>query len=215
MPTAPGSGAYENARRGALTRVAGPVSSRARRRRYRVFVEALGLRDDERVLDVGCGSAGLRALDDRHDVTGLDARPQPRYAGGQEHFVRGDALALPFADGEFDVAYSNSLIEHVEPADRARLAAEIRRVAGRFFVQTPNRWFPVEPHVLLPLFQFLPRALRRRLWRFGASGEEFQDIALLDRRELARLFPDALILRERFGPLTKSLMAVGPRERLP
>jgi SAM-dependent methyltransferase len=164
------------------------------------------------VLDVGCGSLGLRALAPAGDITGLDALPQPRYPG---RFVEADALAMPFADGEFDVVYCNSLIEHVDPAQRAQLAAELRRVGTRWFVQTPNRWFPIEPHVLLPLFQFLPRALRRRLWRFGASGEEFHDIHLLDRRELARLFPDARILRERVGPLTKSLMAVGPRERLP
>lgn len=167
------------------------------------------------MLDVGCGSAGLRALDDRHDITGLDARPQPHYAGGSERFVQADALAMPFADGTFDVAYCNSLIEHLAVGDRERLAGELRRTAGRWFVQTPNRWFPVEPHVLLPLFQFLPRGLRRRLWRFGASGEQFHDIDLLGRRELARLFPDARIVRERIGPLTKSLMAVGPRERLP
>jgi SAM-dependent methyltransferase len=195
--------------------VAARFAARARRHRYRLFVRAVGLKAGDRVLDVGCGSAGLRALDADHAITGLDARPQPRYAGGPERFVLGDALAMPFGAGEFDVVYCNSLIEHVEPADREKLAAEVRRVAARFFVQTPNRWFPIEPHVLLPLFQFLPRAMRRRLWRFGASGEDFHDIHLLGRGELARLFPDARILRERAGPLTKSLMAVGPRDRLP
>jgi SAM-dependent methyltransferase len=198
-----------------LTRAAAPFAARARRRRHRLFVQAVGLRAADRVLDVGCGSAGLRALDSEHDITGLDVRPQPRYTGGAECFVQGDALAMPFSDGEFDVAYCNSLIEHLEPGDRARLAAELGRVAARFFVQTPNRWFPVEPHVLLPLFQFLPRPVRRRLWRFGASGEDFHDIHLLGRAELARLFPGARIIRERAGPLTKSLMAVGPPERIP
>jgi SAM-dependent methyltransferase len=193
-----------------LTRVAAPFAARARRRRHRLFVRTVGLQESDRILDVGCGSAGLRALDASHDITGLDLRPQPRYAGGPERFVQGDALAMPFADGEFDVAYCNSLIEHLEPADRSTLAAELGRVARRYFVQTPNRWFPIEPHVLLPLFQFLPRAVRRRLWRFGASGEDFHDIHLLGRRELARLFPEARILRERVGPLTKSYMAVGP-----
>src|SRR5205823_14856825 len=123
--------------------------------------------------------------------------------------VIGDARSMPFADHEFDVVWCNSLIEHVEPADRARVAAEIRRVAARWWVQTPNRWFPIEPHVLLPLFQFLPRTLRRRLWRFGVSGEPFHDIPLLGRRELQALFPESRIVRERAGPLTKSLVAVG------
>ena len=68
--------------------------------------------------------------------------------------------------------------------------------------------------MLLPFFQFLPERLKRRLWRFGAAGGDYEEIELLDARELAELFPDALILRERVGPLTKSLMAVGPRDRL-
>jgi SAM-dependent methyltransferase len=198
---------YGRARPGPVTRLASRFAGRARRRRYETFVRGLGVREGDRILDVGCGHLGLRALDDRHEVVGLDSREQPDYPG---ELVRGDALAMPFADSEFDVAYCNSLIEHVAPADRPRLAAEISRVARRWFVQTPNRWFPIEPHVLLPFFQFLPRALQRRLWRLGVSGEPYQEISLLDSRELGQLFPDALILRERVGPLTKSLMALGP-----
>jgi SAM-dependent methyltransferase len=167
----------------------------------------------ERIVDVGCGSAGLRALDPDGRIVGLDALPQPGYPGPPGSLVVGDALAMPFADGEFDVAYCNSLVEHLDPAERPRLAAEVRRVAARWWVQTPSRWFPVEPHVLLPLYQFAPRALQRRLARFGASGE-YEEIRLLGARELRRLFPDAVIVRERVGPLTKSLIAAGPRERV-
>ena len=164
-------------------------------------------------MDVGCGSAGLRALDSEHDIVGLDSRPQPGYPGPAGSIVVGDARAMPFADGEFDVAYCHSLIEHLPPEDRPKLAAEVRRVAGRWFVQTPNHWFPVEPHVLLPLFQFLPRGARRRLRRFGVSGED-EEIELLRRSELERLFPDAEIVAERAGPLVKSWVAAGPRERV-
>ena len=151
---------------------------------------------------MGCGSGGLRAIDPSLEVVGLDARPQPTYPGPPESFVMGDARAMPFADAEFDVAYCNSLIEHLAPADRPRLAAELRRVAKRWFVQTPNHRFPVEPHVLLPLVQFLPRGLR-------LSGQE--GIELLRRRELEALFPDAEIVAERAGPLVKSWIAIGPR----
>jgi SAM-dependent methyltransferase len=157
-------------------------------------------------VDVGCGSVGLRALDSEHEIVGLDARPQPDYPG---ELVVADARAMPFADGEFDVAYCNSLIEHVDPEDRALVAVEVRRVARRWFVQTPNRWFPIEPHVLLPGYQFLPEALQRRLAPLGAGGG-YERIRMLDARELQGLFPNASILRERVGPLTKSLMAVGP-----
>jgi hypothetical protein len=91
----------------------------------------------------------------------------------------------------------------------------VRRVAGRYFVQTPNRGFPIEPHSLLPLVHLLPPGLGRRLWRFGVSTDPYESARLLGARELRRLFPDARIVRERFGPMTKSLVAAGPAESLP
>ncbi|MDQ4049016.1 MAG: class I SAM-dependent methyltransferase, partial [Actinomycetota bacterium] len=201
---------YPSSRPGWRTRLATPLASRARRRRYETFARATGLRPDDRILDIGCGTLGLRVLDGEHEIVGLDRVDQPAWAGGRIGFIRGDALAIPVADREFDVAFCNSLIEHIAPGDRPKLAAEIRRVAERYFVQTPNRFFPIEPHVLLPLFQFLPLRWQRRLWRFGVAGGEYEQTLLLDRKELSRLFPDARIVRERVGPLTKSLMAVGP-----
>jgi SAM-dependent methyltransferase len=165
-------------------------------------------RPGERVLDVGCGRLGLLALWPALDVTGLDL-PGSSYEGPA--FVAGDARAMPLPDGAFDVAYCNSLLEHVPRDDRPLVAREIRRVARRWFVQTPNRRFPVEPHVLLPGFQFLPRAARRRLWPLGVAGGAFEDIELLDEAELRALFPESRIVHERVGPLTKSLVAVGGR----
>ena len=63
---------------------------------------------------------------------------------------------LPFADGEFDLAYCNSVIEHVPRERRAAFAAELRRVARGWYVQTPARSFPIEPHSLLPGAHWLP-----------------------------------------------------------
>jgi SAM-dependent methyltransferase len=139
-------------------------------------------------------------------VTGVDRVQRPDYPG--QDFVCADARALPFSDGQFDIVYSNSLFEHLPPADRERVAAELSRTGRRLFVQTPNRGFPLEPHALLPLVHWLPRSLGRRVWSLGVTGEAFDDIQLLNARELRRLFPDAEIVRERVGPLTKSLIAV-------
>ncbi len=112
----------------------------------------------------------------------------------------------------FDVAFSNSVIEHVPPERHAAFASEIRRVADRYFVQTPNRWFPIEPHYQLPLFQFFPRSLRTFLNAHFSLGWQskghWEEITLLSASDLRRLFPDATIYRERVFGLTKSLMAV-------
>lgn len=204
---------YATARQGLRARIASPVSARSRERRATLYRRLMRPSPDASIVDVGCGEAGLAEFEPEARITGVDRIERPAYASGPRRFVRADALRLPFADGEFDIAYSNSLIEHIEPADRERFAAELRRVGRSYFVQTPNRWFPVEPHTLLPLFQLLPAPLRRRLWRLGVSKDPFEDIRLLDARELRRLFPDAEIVRERIGPLTKSLVAVGGADR--
>jgi SAM-dependent methyltransferase len=209
-------GVYAEARRNPLTRIADPIAARARRRRHALLWRMIDPQPGETILDVGCGPAGtgLAALEPAAPITGVDSVNRPGYAAGPRSFVEADGRALPFEDSSFAIAYSNSVIEHLDPADRPRFAAEIRRVAGRYLVQTPNRWFPIEPHVLLPGFQFLPLRARRRLWRLGVSRDEFADIRLLDAAELRRLFPDAVIVRERLGGLTKSLIAAGPARKL-
>jgi SAM-dependent methyltransferase len=209
----PQQAVYGLARQGWRTRVAERFARRARRARRDLFRRLMAPQPGERILDVGSGETGLAGLEPELEVTGTDRVDRPEYPGP---FVRADGRGLPFADGEFDVAYSNSVIEHVvEPGDRRALASELTRVGGRYFVQTPNRWFPVEPHALLPLVHWLPRRVGRRLWRLGVSDDPFEETLLLDARELQQLFPDATIVRERLGPLTKSLVAAGPATRLP
>jgi SAM-dependent methyltransferase len=158
------------------------------------------------VLDVGCGRIGLRALEPDLDITGVDLAARPDYPGP---FLQADAAAgLPFADGEFDLVYCSSVIEHVPPARRAAFAAEIRRVGRGWFVQTPARSFPIEPHALLPFAHWLPVGLRRRYWSLGAAGD-WEEISLLGRGEMEELFGPAL--PERFGPLVKSwVVCVSP-----
>ena len=202
---------YRTARPGLRTRAASAVAARSRASRVRLYRELIRPRRDETVLDVGCGELGLAAFEPPEQITGTDIDDYPAYPGAR--LVQADATDLPFADGEFDVAYSNSLIEHLEPALRPRFAAELRRTAGRYFVQTPNHFFPIEPHSLVPGLQFLPPRARRRAWRLGVA-EGFEDIRLLRAAELQRLFPDAVIVRERIGPLTKSLVAAGPADRV-
>lgn len=134
--------------------------------------------------------------------------------------VIGDARSMPqYKQGEFDVIFSNSVIEHVgDFQDQRQMANEVRRVGQRYFVQTPNRNFPIEPHFLVPFFQFLPIAVRVYLVRRFNMGwykkipnpvealEFVQSHRLLTERELRELFPGARVYKEKLFGLTKSFI---------
>ncbi len=175
------------------------------------------------ILDVGGTPAVWESIGlvDEPDVqiTLLNVALQPtRY--GNVSSVAGDARDMAqFRDGQFDVVYSNSVIEHVGGIDQmASMASEIRRVGQRYFVQTPNRYFPVEPHFVFPLFQFLPIPIRVLLVRKFSLGwiarepdrrqaeQAVRSINLLSRQELQSLFPDGRLLEEKILGLTKSLL---------
>jgi len=143
--------------------------------------------------------------------------------GGVFKFEVGDACDLSsIEDLAFDLAHSNPVIEHVETwANMKAFAAETRRVASYYYVQTPYFWFPVDPHYYrMPLFHWLPRPTRARLlnaFPLAYSGRVTSvDLAydivdrarLLDDRQFAVLFPDADRSYEHFAGLRKSLIAV-------
>jgi SAM-dependent methyltransferase len=191
--------------RGPLARLATPLAVRARARRHERFFALTRLAPGARVLDVGCGELGLRALEPGLDITGVDLFERPGYPGA---FVRADAAdGLPFQTGEFDLVYCSSVIEHVPPERRAAFAAELRRVGRGWFVQTPALSFPIEPHSLLPGAHWIPQRVRRLYWRLGAAGQ-WEEISLLSRDELESLFGPAH--PERVGPLVKSWVCVSP-----
>lgn len=139
-------------------------------------------------------------------------------------FMQVDGCDLQgIANGAFHIAHSNSVIEHV--GDRARMirfASELQRVGEYYYIQTPDFWFPVEPHVMTPLFHWLPRALRIYLvrhlalghWRRARDRREAEAIVdsarLLSLHEFRALLPGAKILRERVLGLSKSLIAISP-----
>lgn len=132
--------------------------------------------------------------------------------------VVGDARDMPeFTDRQFDVVFSNSAIEHVGGfEDQKRMAREVKRIGKRYYVQTPNRHFPLEPHFLFPGFQYLP--LDAKVWlvqhfRMGhiprlkdrtQALEAAASTELLTKRQLVEIFPEARIEEEQVLGLAKS-----------
>ena len=194
---------YATSKQGWRARAASAVALRARGRRHDQLFALTGATRESRIVDIGCGVLGLRRHAPEHDITGVDVVARPEYPGP---LVVADVLAgLPFADDEFDLAYCSSVIEHIAPPQRAAFAAELRRVARGWYVQTPAFSFPIEPHALLPFAHWLPHAVRRPYWRLGVAGA-WEEIELLRRAEMRALFGEPVA--ERAGPLVKSWISV-------
>lgn len=177
---------------------------------------------ETRILDIG-GTAGTwTSVDVRPKVVLLNLEPEhdgplPPHI----HYTSGDATGLPYADDSFEIAFSNSVIEHVgDYASQQLMAGELRRVAPAYYLQTPCRTFPIEPHYLTPFVHWLPRAAQRRILRnfsvWGLIARPTQDYVdelvlstrLLARSELCALFPDGVIIPERVFGLVKSWIVV-------
>jgi hypothetical protein len=195
------------------------VGARLRSRRWSMICETFGSLSDSVVLDLG-GTADfwLRVPQPPRHVTVVNLEKQDGEADWLEP-VAGNACTYQ-PDRAFDIVFSNSLLEHVGGhANRRELATVIRTAAPRYYVQTPYRYFPVEPHWLFPGMQFLPvpaRASIARSWPLAHTrSRDRQDavnsvlwIELVGKSEMAELFPDARIMFERVAGLPKSLLAV-------
>ena len=174
-----------------------------------------------RVLDVGGGSYPWDLLNPAARVTILNkSRPPTVPDGARWEFVIGDGTSLEYPDRSFDLVFSNSVIEHVGDLEaQTKFANEMRRVGKHLYCQTPNRWFPVEPHLIALIIHWFPSSVVRRLARYGSvwgwatkpnrqQVDEFLSlIRLLSFKEFSQLYPDCDIRRERVFGLTKSFIA--------
>lgn len=196
------------------------ISGGFRARRMSMFTQLFNADGTMNILDLGGDADTWESLGVTHRVTLVNR--DARCLRGHQAAAVADALASPFRDRTFDVVFSNSLIEHLGSQEsQTAFANEVRRLSRNgYFVQTPNKWFPIEPHYLAPLIQFVPMKIRPtvvrwmtpRGWITAPSPEQCvkvcQEIRLLDAREMRRMFPEAAIVRERFFGFTKSLIAV-------
>jgi hypothetical protein len=215
-------------RQAVLGRLADPYSPkslgyRARAKRTAMMLERFPDYADMRVLDLGGDTRYWRAATVRPahvTVVGIEdwalEDPEPWMS-----VLRADACDPDAIPGGFDLVFSNSVIEHVGgPRFRRGFAQTVVQSGTHHWVQTPYRYFPLEPHLVFPGFQFLPPAAKvqvARKWPLshirGRSDIEpvgyVMDHELITVTEMEVLFPEAEIIRERVGPLVKSLVAVG------
>lgn len=193
-------------------------SREARRKRYLYFSRLLNpLPRPLKILDVG-GTAEYWANSDLSalgDVSILLLNVSSQTCVTPISFAYGDACDLSrFADHEFDIVFSQSTLAYVK--SKERMAREIRRVGKRYFVQTPNRHFPLDWRTLVPLFHLLPPLWQAWAFRHFDVGtySQVRDPAMaqylatrirdLTLTELRCLFPGAIVVPELVCGFTKS-----------
>jgi SAM-dependent methyltransferase len=197
-----------------LRRVASRVSMRSRERKLQLFLDLLHPGPETTVVDVGVTDApfGGGSTDNFFEalypwperITGVGHTELDRFAAAfpQVRAVRADGRDLPFRNAEFDVGFSNAVVEHVAGGreGQRQFVHELCRVARQVFVTTPNRRFPLEVHTLLPFVHWLPKGPRERLLPFDDVLDP------LTAKDLAALFP----YRVRVINTGMTLIAVGP-----
>lgn len=211
------------------------VAFQLRQKRFQLFANMLNdFSATVSILDVGGTQGYWKMMADQSpllekvQVTLLNIQREetsvPNFKG-----VSGDARAMPqFTDKQFDIVFSNSTIEHVgNYLDQKNMANEVARVGKQYYIQTPNRYFPVEPHFVFPFFQFLPISIRVWLVQHFKLGwfpripddkkalAEVRGIRLMTKSEVQALFPDAEIFEEKYFGLTKSFVAYSRKKTKP
>lgn len=160
---------------------------------------------NETILDVGVGDGfarGMNFLEQWYpypeNITALGDLHHGDYPTFRERFpkvnlVLGDGKSIDFPDNAFNIVFSNAVVEHVGTYEnQCRFVSELCRVGRRVFLTTPNYWFPIDSHTLLPLVHYLPIGLRYKVYKIFGK-EKWADINMLNLltpSRLLNLFPD-------------------------
>ena len=200
-----------------------PFLTYFRRVRITLLYKLFQLNASTRVLDVGGSGEFWRVAKDlgfpMPRVTIVNVLP-PRDGEKSFAWVVADGGNLPFRDNAFDVAISNSVIEHVGGfAVQLVFGLEVKRVARYVFIQTPDYWCLVEPHFLAPFVHWLPQSWKSSVLPFTPWGliakpdrkyveRMAAEIRLLDFTEMKQIFSGCSIRRGRLLGLPKDLIAI-------
>jgi SAM-dependent methyltransferase len=199
-----------------MIRLGRPVHKHLRQEKLELFFSLTANAERSTLLDVGGGSGidseFVPLYQAFREVTVVNLDPSPdRHTLPNVRRMVADGCCLPFADRSFDWVFSNAVLEHVGGIEEQRkFAAEVARVARcGYFVTTPNKLFPIEPHTLLPLYQFLPEEWQRKVVRISPYYVHiYEKIRLLKARDLRDLFPGARIVSTGFPIVGTSLVAM-------
>lgn len=196
-----------------------------RQQRFAFFMEQIqSLPRPLHILDLGGTEAYWESMglpEEDIVITLLNLEPISVKDSARFKAIQGDVCDLSlWPDHSIDLVYSNSVIEHLFTWEhQVKMANEVQRVGKNYFIQTPNYYFPIEPHWMLPGFQFLPKKIRQVITQTGNWGyiqrkknreealKQVEEVRLLTRREMQALFPKGNLYKEYWMGMVKSFCA--------
>ena len=208
------------------------IAARQRRKMFAIFLSETGIQQQDTVLEHGATSNQTYShsnyfelwypYKNRITASGIDNAKflEELYPGLR--FVPVDGRNLPFADREFDFVHSSAVLEHVGSREKqVAFLREVWRVARKgIFVTTPNRWFPIEVHTMMPFIHWLPIAAFQKLCKMrGLDFFAYEDnLSLLSVSKLRRLAEDAglenyKVIRVKLAGWTSNLLLSATRAK--
>ena len=203
--------------------IPGNLSSRFRRNRFQLFLKCLdncGI-INPKIVDIGGYDKFWQQLNSffHLEFSPILVNISKDWINNFNYIsVVGNGRDLSFIkDKAFDIAFSNSVIEHISKLeDQMKMINNLRRVAKYYFIQTPAFVFPLEPHFLFPFFHWLP--LKIRIWFvmhfnlgwFNKASNEIEakkiveSIRIMKKKEFNFLQVNASIITEKFYFIPKS-----------
>jgi len=199
------------------------LSEKSREKKYKLFLDIIKPTKENTILDVGSGPGTFleKRYINKENIIALDINSEylkdlkKKYPKVKTKL--GSALKLPFEDNSIDIVFSNAVIEHIgNYKNQQQFAKEMQRVGKKWFVTTPNKWFPFEPHFLVPFYQFVPKKVQKFLSKHVNVGRykkgTWQDINLISARIFKKLFPTSKIMKNRITIFPETLICYGYKQ---
>jgi len=202
---------------------------KSRRKKYDLFISLIKPKPTDKILDVGVSpffGRGTNFLELWYpypeNITALTVESPDKFEEFKRHFPKvklifGDGRNLQFPDNYFDIVFSNAVLEHVgREGEQKRFIHEIVRVGKKIFVSTPNYWFPVDAHTLIPFAHWLPQKIK--FWVYKKLGREYwadkNHLNLLTAKKFISLFPQGCkvkIYKQKVFGITSNLIVIAEK----
>lgn len=192
---------------GLIWKITEKPTIKSREKKYELFISLLEPKAEDKILDVGVAPHTFRGINfleqwypHPENITALTNENPERFKDFQNAFpetklIYGDGKCLDFPDDHFDIVFSNAVLEHVgSEHDQRKFIHEACRVGRKIFITTPNLWFPVDFHTLIPIAHWLPQKTKSWIYRIFGQGfwADKKRLNLLSIRRLAALYPDGV-----------------------